>query len=86
LYYHIINNQLKYLNDKETAELAKFVILMERGELLQWVKKENGEKIDAVFGSKSVGARIVLSPYQIGTTNTLLDLFTKEFIKAYEGK
>lgn len=47
---------------------------------------ENGEKIDAVFGSKSVGARIVLSPYQIGTTNTLLDLFTKEFIKAYEGK
>ena len=49
LYYHIINNQLKYLNDKETAELAKFVILMERGELLQWVKKENGEKIDAVI-------------------------------------
>ena len=35
--------------DKETAELAKFVILMENGELLKWVKKENGEKIDAVI-------------------------------------
>jgi len=47
---------------------------------------EDGQRIDAVFGSKAVGARIVLSPYQIGTTNTLLNLFTKEFIKAYEGK
>jgi len=49
LYYHILNNQTKYLADKETAELAKFVILMESGELLRWVKKENGEKIDAVI-------------------------------------
>jgi hypothetical protein len=49
LYYHIINNQTKYLNDKETSDLAKFVILMESGELLEWVKKENGEKIDAVI-------------------------------------
>lgn len=49
LYYHILHNQAKYLTDKETAELAKFVILMENGELLQWVKKENGEKIDAVI-------------------------------------
>jgi hypothetical protein len=49
LYYHIINNQAKYLADKETADLAKLVILMENGELLKWVKKENGEKIDAVI-------------------------------------
>ena len=49
LYYHILRNQLKYVNDKETAELAKFVILMENGELLEWVKKENGEKRDAVI-------------------------------------
>ncbi|HEY5267610.1 MAG TPA: hypothetical protein VII94_00560 [Candidatus Saccharimonadales bacterium] len=49
LYYHILNNQAKYLNDKETADLAKFVVLMENGELLKWVKKENGEKIDAVI-------------------------------------
>lgn len=49
LYYHIINNQAKYLADKETADLAKLVILMENGDLLKWVKKENGEKIDAVI-------------------------------------
>ena len=49
LYYHILNNQAKYLADKETADLAKFVILMENGELLRWVKKENGEKVDAVI-------------------------------------
>lgn len=49
LYYHILRNQNKYLNDKETADLAKFVILMENGELLTWVKKENGEKIDALI-------------------------------------
>jgi hypothetical protein len=35
--------------DKECADLAKFVILMESGELLEWVKKENGEKRDAVI-------------------------------------
>ncbi len=49
LYYHILGNQAKYLNDAETADLAKFVVLMENGELLKWVKKENGEKIDAVI-------------------------------------
>lgn len=49
LYYHILRNRLKYLEDKETADLAKFVVLMESGELLEWVKKENGEKIDAVI-------------------------------------
>jgi len=49
LYHHILNNKTKYLTDKETSELAKFVILMENGELLAWVKKENGEKIDAVI-------------------------------------
>lgn len=49
LYHHILRNQAKYLEDKETSELAKFVILMESGDLLRWVKKENGEKIDAVI-------------------------------------
>lgn len=49
LYYHILNNQTKYITDKETAELAKFVILMENGQLIDWIKKENGEKIDAVI-------------------------------------
>jgi hypothetical protein len=49
LYYHVLRNQSKYMDDIETTDLAKFVILMENGELLEWVKKENGEKIDAVI-------------------------------------
>jgi hypothetical protein len=49
LYYHIIKNQDKYLRDKECAQLAQFVILMESGDLLKWVKRENGEKPDAVI-------------------------------------
>jgi hypothetical protein len=49
LYYHILRNKYRYMEDKETEELAKFVILMESGELLEWVKRENGEKTDAVI-------------------------------------
>lgn len=49
LYYHIFRNAQKYLADKECSDLAKYVLLMESGELLQWVKRENGEKIDAVI-------------------------------------
>ena len=52
LYYHILNNKQKYITDKECSELAKYVILMESGELLQWIKKENGEKQDAVIKIK----------------------------------
>jgi hypothetical protein len=49
LYYHILRNQVKFLEDKETADIARFVILMESEKLLDWVKKENGEKRDAVI-------------------------------------
>jgi hypothetical protein len=49
MYIHILNNIGLYLKDKETAIEAKFVTLMESGELLKWVKRENGEKIDAVI-------------------------------------
>jgi hypothetical protein len=49
LYHHIIRNQDQYLRDKECYQLAQFVILMESGELLEWIKRENGEKIDAVI-------------------------------------
>jgi hypothetical protein len=56
LYNAILANSEKYLLDRETEELAKAVILMESGELLQWVKKENGEKIDAVIKLKEMHA------------------------------
>lgn len=46
---------------------------------------ESNKEIDAVFGAKSVGARIVNSPFVIGTTNALLAHLTKKMIKAYRG-
>ena len=49
LYYYILRNQTKLLADKEYAQTVKFVILMESGELLDYVKRENNEKIDAVI-------------------------------------
>jgi hypothetical protein len=48
----ILANLPYYLQDKEYANLAKFVYLHESGELLTWVKKENGEKPDAIITIK----------------------------------
>lgn len=49
LYWHIVRNAHTLVEDKECADITKFVMLMESGELLNWVKKENGEKDDAVI-------------------------------------
>lgn len=48
-YYGILRNQIHYLSDPETQFSAQCVILMESGELLKWVKKENGNKPDGVI-------------------------------------
>lgn len=45
----ILKNQNHYLQDKDWKDISKTVILMASGELLNWVKKENGEKQDAVI-------------------------------------
>ena len=47
---------------------------------------ENGDVIDAVFGQKSVDARLVSSVSIIGTTNTLLKVITQKAIDIYRGK
>lgn len=44
---------------------------------------EDGTVIDAIFGGKSVDARIVNSPYLIGTTNTLLSVIGKKACEMY---
>lgn len=44
---------------------------------------ESGEDIDAVFGFKSVSARIVESPVIMGTTNTLLKVISKKVANEY---
>lgn len=46
---------------------------------------ENGDEIDARFGSKSIANRNVESPYIVGTTTTLLKLFAKEAISIFKG-
>jgi hypothetical protein len=53
LYWHIIRNAHKYLSDPETEGLAKFCLLMESGELMEWIIKENGEKPDGVIQYKT---------------------------------
>jgi hypothetical protein len=57
LYHQIVGNPKKYVNDKECSRMAKFVLLMESGELLNWVKKENGEKKDAIIFTSPINAK-----------------------------
>ena len=42
-------NKSKYLSLKDEANSCKFAVLYKTGELLKWVKKENGEKPDAII-------------------------------------
>lgn len=49
LYADILRDYHRYLQDKECAQLAQFVCLDNSGQLLDWVKKENGEKIDGII-------------------------------------
>lgn len=47
---------------------------------------ESGEKIDAVFGYRSIAARIVTSSVLMGTTATLLKVISKKAVDIYKGK
>jgi hypothetical protein len=49
LYYHILRNYNTLSMDNETRNLAEYCAAMEDGRLLDWVKKENGEKVDGVI-------------------------------------
>jgi len=56
------------------------------GEVMDYdMTTETGIKIDAVFGYRSIAARIVLSPIIIGTTITLLNVIAKKSIEIYKG-
>lgn len=48
-YWHIVRNPKLYINKPETRGLAMYVLAMEDGSLLQFAKKENGEKEDAII-------------------------------------
>ena len=47
---------------------------------------EDNQEIDAVFGARSINARIVNSPYILGTTATLLDEIGKQACSLYFDK
>lgn len=56
------------------------------GEVMEYeMTSEDGEVIDAVFGSKSVYNRIVLSPFIIGTSISLLKVIGKKALSIYKG-
>jgi hypothetical protein len=48
-YHHILKNKEEYIQMKEARDLVKFVVSLENGSLLEWVKEENGNKKDAVI-------------------------------------
>jgi len=52
----------------------------------QDVTTESGLEIGAIFGAKSIQARIVHSPDQIGTTTTLLHVLGQRVVRAYKGQ
>ena len=47
---------------------------------------EDGEVIDAIFGMKSIEARIVISPLMIGFVNQLLNVGAKRAIEIFRGR
>lgn len=56
------------------------------GEVLeQPMTTEDGQEVDAIFGYRSLEARIVESPMVIGTTATLLRLIGERAVAIYEG-
>lgn len=57
------------------------------GEVMDYdLSTEDGDSIDAVFGSKSIYNRIVLSPFIIGTSISLLKVIAKRTIEIYRKK
>ena len=47
---------------------------------------ESGQEIDAIFGYRSIAARVVTSPVIMGTTATLLKVIGKKAANIYKGK
>ena len=48
-------------------------------------KTESGVEIDAIFGNMSIFNRVALSPYIIGTTNSLLLTISRRAAELYKG-
>ena len=81
-----------YINVSTRAGVGDKVVFSNQlksviGEVMDYsMTTENGEKIDAVFGNRSIMARVTLSPYLIGTTTTLLKAIGNKAVQAYRSK
>ena len=54
------------------------------GEVMDYeMRTKDGEEIEAVFGFRSIAARIVSSASIMGTTNTLLKVVAKKAVELY---
>lgn len=68
------------LGDKEVlGNQLKFTV----GDIFNLIKTETGETVDVKFGYRSIGARIVESPYTLGTTMLILEDLDKRILKEY---
>lgn len=65
MYNYILKNQIKFLGDKETKQLAQFCILDSTGELLKWVIKENGNKPDALIKINNEKSTVSTAPLSV---------------------
>ncbi len=45
---------------------------------------ENGDEVDLIFGAQSIANRIVMSPYILGTTETILKKIAKNAVSLYK--
>lgn len=45
---------------------------------------ESGEIVDAVFGYRSIAARVVMSPILMGTTISLLRVIARKAVEMYK--
>jgi len=78
-----------YIDINESAGVGDKVIFSNQlkstvGEVFDYdMITTTGNKVEAVFGAKSIAARIVNSPYIIGTTSKLLEVVSDKAIEMY---
>jgi len=58
-YWQMWHNKYKYLSNPATKRLMTFILAMESGDLLKWVKKECGELPDAVIKTNDTKPLII---------------------------
>lgn len=78
--YITVNNSMGVGDKNIIANQMKSVV----GEVMDYtIRTENGDEIDAIFGFRSIYARIVLSPILIGTSASLMKVIAKKAVSIF---